>query len=197
MKCTLVLDKSGSMVIRDQKNGRSRWEVCKEAILALAYKCEEKDPNGITLYTFAGRFKRYENVKAASVAEIYDENEPGGGTELGEVLEDAFKFISERRSKQGNNPQPELILVVTDGEPDNRQSVAKAIADVSQTLNADADMAISFIQVGTDPAASEFLKSLDDDLMKAGAKFDIVDTVTLEEMEQFSLTKIFEKAFTD
>lgn len=195
MKCTLILDKSGSMTIRDQKNGRSRWEACKEAITALAYKAEQKDAEGMTLYMFAGRFKRYDKVTAAKVTEIYEENEPGGGTELGDVLEDAFQLIAERKSK-GNNV-PELVLVITDGEPDNRESVAQSIARMSHKIKDRSELAVSFIQVGTDPSAAEFLKSLDDDLTKAGAALDIVDTVTLEEMEEYSLTEIFDKAFKD
>jgi uncharacterized protein YegL len=195
MKCTLILDKSGSMTIRDQKNGRSRWEACKEAITALAYKAEQKDPEGMTLYMFAGRFKRYEKVTASKVTEVYEENEPGGGTELGEVLEDVFEFINKRKEK--GSTEPELVLVVTDGEPDNRETVAQAIARMSHKIKDRSELAISFIQVGTDPAAADFLKTLDDDLTKAGAALDIVDTVTLEEMEDYSLTQIFEKAFVD
>ncbi|KOY85826.1 hypothetical protein AD998_06385 [bacterium 336/3] len=195
MKCTLILDKSGSMTIRDQKNGRSRWEACKEAITALAYKAEQKDTEGMTLYMFAGRFKRYEKVTAPKVTEIYEENEPGGGTELGDVLEDAFEFIAQRKASGVN--VPELVLVVTDGEPDNRESVSQSIARMSHKIKDRSELAISFIQVGTDPAASEFLKTLDDDLTKAGAALDIVDTLTLEEMEDYSLTQVFDKAFKD
>jgi uncharacterized protein YegL len=195
MKCTLILDKSGSMIIRDQKGGRSRWEACKEAIIALAYKCEEKDPNGMTLYTFSGRFKRYDNVTATRVTEVYEENEPGGGTDLAAVLQDALSEV-EKRWAAGSTSR-ELILVVTDGEPDDRQAVVSTIMDFSQKVKSRMDIAISFIQVGTDPAATAFLKALDDDLVKAGAAHDIVDTVTLEEMEEYSLTQIMEKAFTD
>lgn len=183
------------MTIRDQKNARSRWEACKEAVTALAYKAEQKNPEGMSFYMFAGRFKRYENVTAAKITEIYDENEPGGGTELGEVLEDAFNQISERKAK--GSTMPELVLVITDGEPDNRDTVAEAIAKMSHKIKSRSELAISFIQVGSDPAATDFLRSLDDDLTKAGAAIDIVDTVTMEEMEDYSLTQIFDKAFTD
>lgn len=195
MKCTLILDKSGSMIIRDQKGGRSRWEACKEATISLAYKCEEKDPQGMTLYTFSGRFKRYENVTAARVGEIYEENEPGGGTDLAAVLADALQQVEARW--QAGNRQQELILVVTDGEPDDHKAVVELIIDFSKKVKSQMEVAISFIQVGSDPAASAFLKALDDDLVKAGAAHDIVDTVTLEEMDQYSLTQIMEKAFTD
>ena len=64
---TLIIDKSGSMTRKDQRGGQSRWQVMQETTLALASKCEEFDPDGITIYTFSGRFKRYENVTADKV----------------------------------------------------------------------------------------------------------------------------------
>jgi hypothetical protein len=63
---TLILDKSGSMSVADQ-GGKSRWCYAQESTLALARKCDQLDPDGITLYTFSGRFKRYDNVTASQV----------------------------------------------------------------------------------------------------------------------------------
>ncbi|MBU6346798.1 MAG: hypothetical protein KGR70_16320, partial [Cyanobacteria bacterium REEB494] len=79
---TLIIDKSGSMSTRDQRGGKTRWEIAQESTIALARKCEEFDPDGITVYVFSGRFKRYENVTAAKVAQIFQENDPVGATNL-------------------------------------------------------------------------------------------------------------------
>src|SRR6476646_10162277 len=87
---TLILDKSGSMATRDQPGGRSRWLSARESTEALARKCEALDPDGLTLYLFAGRFRRYEHVTADRVAAVWDENEPCGSTDLAGVLEHAF-----------------------------------------------------------------------------------------------------------
>lgn len=64
-------------------------------------------------------------------------------------------------------------------------------------LNKDEELAISFIQVGRDIEATRFLKALDDDLQSVGAKFDIVDTVTVEDMENMSLSEVLLNAITD
>jgi hypothetical protein len=53
---TLIIDKSGSMVKRDKQDGKKRWDVMQESTLALASKCEEFDPDGITVYTFSSNF---------------------------------------------------------------------------------------------------------------------------------------------
>ena len=79
---TLIIDKSGSMSTPDQVGGRSRWEIAQESTIALARKCEQYDPDGITVYLFSGRFKRYDDVTAAKVAQIFQENDPAGTTKL-------------------------------------------------------------------------------------------------------------------
>jgi hypothetical protein len=47
---TLIIDKSGSMATPDQKGGRTRWATAQESTFALASKCEQFDPDGITIY---------------------------------------------------------------------------------------------------------------------------------------------------
>lgn len=45
---TLIVDKSGSMSTADQPGGKTRWSAAQESTLALARKCEQFDPDGIT-----------------------------------------------------------------------------------------------------------------------------------------------------
>jgi hypothetical protein len=53
------------------------------------------------------------------------------------------------------------------------------------------------VQVGSDAQATKFLKILDDELQGVGAKFDIVDTVTIDDMEDMTLTEVLLNAITD
>lgn len=194
---TLIIDKSGSMATPDQKGGRSRWATAQESTLALASKCEQFDPDGITIYVFSGKFKRYENVTSAKVAQIFRENDPSGTTDLAGVLKHATDDYFGRKSTGQTKPNGETILVVTDGEPDDRKAVMKVIIEASRRMDRDEELAISFIQVGTDAQATRFLKVLDDELQGAGAKFDICDTVTMEDMEDMSLSEVLLNAITD
>jgi len=57
------------------------------------------------------------------------------------------------------------------------------------------ELAISFIQVGSDPGARRFLEILDDELVRAGAPHDICSTVTLEEAEGMGLTEVLLSTF--
>ncbi|HIK10589.1 MAG TPA: VWA domain-containing protein [Oscillatoriaceae cyanobacterium M33_DOE_052] len=194
---TLILDKSGSMSTADQRGGRSRWQESQESTLALARKCEQFDPDGITVYVFSGRFKRYENVTSSKVEQIFLENDPMGSTNLAAVLEDALNSYFQRKAAGQTKANGETILVVTDGEPDDRKGVMRVIIDASRKMERDEELAISFIQVGTDVQATRFLKALDDELQGVGAKFDIVDTVTVEDMENTTLAEVLAAAIGD
>ncbi|MCU0518597.1 MAG: VWA domain-containing protein [Oscillatoria sp. Prado101] len=194
---TLIIDKSGSMSTPDQLGGKSRWDVAQESTLAVARKCEQFDPDGITVYLFSGRFKRFDSVTSSKVAQIFQENDPSGSTNLAAVLLDATSNYFQRKTAGQTKPSGETILVITDGEPDDRRAVMKVIIDASRLMDRDEELAISFIQVGSDATATRFLKALDDDLQSAGAKFDIVDTVTLDDMEGMTLTEVLLNAIAD
>jgi hypothetical protein len=115
---------------------------------------------------------------------------------LAAVLQDAVKnyFLNKTHGKA---PGGETIVVVTDGEPDDRRAVIEVIIDASRRMEKDEELAISFIQVGKDSQATRFLKALDDELEGIGAKFDIVDIVTIDDMEDMTLTEVLMNAIAD
>jgi len=194
---TLIIDKSGSMSTPDQVGGRSRWEIAQESTLALARKAEQFDPDGITVYVFSGKFKRYDDVTSAKVAQIFLENDPAGTTNLAGVLQDAINNYFQRKAAGKSKPNGETILVITDGEPDDRKAVFEVIIHATRQMERDEELAISIIQVGLDAQATKFLKALDDQLQSVGAKFDICDTVTLDDLEDMSLVDVLTNAITD
>lgn len=194
---TLILDKSGSMSTRDQAGGKSRWDAAQESTLALARKCEQFDPDGITVYLFSSRFKRYDDVTSSKVEQIFMENDPVGTTNLTAVLMDAVNNYFQRKAAGKTKPAGETILVVTDGEPDDRRSVMETIIEATRRMERDEELALSFIQVGTDSGATKFLQALDDQLEGVGAKFDICDTITMDDMADMSLAEVLTNAVSD
>ena len=193
---TLVLDKSGSMSTCDDL-GNSRWASSQESTLALARKCEQLDPNGITVYTFSGKFRRYDDVTASQVEQIFMENDPMGTTNLAGVLTDVFKNYFDRKATGKMEVEGETILVLTDGAPDDRRAVIDIIVQATQKMERDEELAVSFIQIGSDSGATAFLKALDDQLEGVGAKFDICDTITMDDMENMSISEVLLAAVQD
>lgn len=194
---TLIIDKSGSMSTNDRPGGKTRWQSARDSTLALAKECEKIDSDGITVYLFSGRFRRYDNVTSDKVDQIYQENDPMGRTDLYSVLSDALDNYFQRKAAGKTKANGETILVITDGEPDDYKSVMRLIIDASRQIDREDELGISLIQVGNDRKATQFLKALDDRLESAGAKFDIVDTVTIDDMEGLSLPEVLLNAITD
>jgi len=194
---TLILDKSGSMSVTDGNSTYSRWRISEESTLALARKCDQFDPDGITVYTFSSRFKRYDNVNASKIEQIFLENDPMGTTNLAGVLKDATDRFFEKKAAGQMTKSGETILVITDGEPDDQRAVIEVIIQATQRMDQDVELAISFIQVGTDAGARNFLKALDDQLQSIGAKFDICDTITMDDMADMSLAEVLLSAIED
>jgi uncharacterized protein with von Willebrand factor type A (vWA) domain len=185
---TIIIDKSGSMATKDQPGQRSRWAAARESTEAFARRCEELDPDGLTLYVFASRFRRYERVTSDRVSAVFTENEPCGGTDLAAVLEHSFDAYFQR--KGSGESRPETVLVVTDGAPDDEKAVMKTVIRAAKRVQRPDELVVSFIQIGTDPGARKFLKILDEEMVRAGAPFDIVSTVTLDEAEGMGLTEV-------
>lgn len=193
---TLLIDKSGSMGEHDAPKG-SRWDYCQEATLGLANKINTLDPDGITVIAFSSKFQRYENVTPAKVKQVFTENEPNGGTDMAGALKAALENYFDRKKAGTTKANGEMFLVVTDGVPDDEEAVAKVIVNATKKIDRDEEIGISFIQVGKDSHASAYLKRLDDHLTKEGAKYDIVNTLTIEEMGDKSLTDVLIAALDD
>ena len=195
---TLVLDKSGSMNETDTPSGQTRWAYAQESTKAIALEVEKYDADGMTIIPFAGSFKRYENQTASKLNDIWKETQPMGGTTLAPVLENIFADYLKRKKAGTTKANGEMVLVITDGQPSDEAAVSKSIVNFTKQLeNGDGEFGISFIQVGKDAQASAFLKKLDDDLEAQGAKFDIVDTKTMDEVEQIGLTETLIAALND
>lgn len=187
---TLIIDQSASMATTDQKNGKSRWTALQESTYALAARCEEFDLDGLTIYIFSKEFKRYDYVTAAKIKQIFTENIPGDSTNLVGVLQDAINSYFKRKADGKTKPAGEVILVVTDGTPGDRQAVYEIIINATQRLDNPQELRIAVIQVGADTKATKFLHAIDDELQSVGAKFDICDTITLDQLEEMTLTDV-------
>lgn len=192
----VVIDRSGSMSTRDQPGGKSRWQASSEVTLGLVEKALQYDPDGIAVITFSNKHIRHDNVNSsAKVSQIFSEEEPNGGTNLAGVLEDTFSNYLTRKGSGKTKPNGEITVVVTDGEPDDQKAAIRAIENFTQKLDNDGEYGVLFVQAGKDARAYDFLKTLDDGLKNA--KFDIVDTLTMDEVGDRTLSEVLAGAIAD
>jgi hypothetical protein len=136
---------------------------------------DQLDPDGIDLCLFNDMAVWHRNVHKDAVQELFNKSFQRGGTILAPVLQATFDEYFRTRKR------PVTIVVVTDGQPQDKPAVIQTIVSASKQLakigGRDEDIGISFIQIGYDREATRFLKELDDNLQdEYGAPFDLVDT---------------------
>ncbi len=192
----LLIDRSGSMEDTDTRNGQSRFKYAEEGTIALAKAASGFDPDGITLVMFGSSHKVYDNVTADKVKDCFKENAPFGGTTLAPPLKHCFDDYLKKKKSGETKKNGALVVVVTDGCPSDGDDVKKAIVKLTNDLdNADQELGILFLQVGRDAGATKYLEELDDNLK--GAKHDIVDAKTFDEVETLGIMGALEAALDD
>lgn len=114
------------------------------------------------------------------IANLFDQVQPLGkdtptGAKLAELIEHYLPFIESRDSTH----EPITIIVITDGEASDYDVLVQCIVDTARRLERagvkEDRFGIQFLQIGTDPAAAQALRALDDDLESTYNVRDIVE----------------------
>lgn len=193
----VLVDKSGSMSTADCPGGKTRWEYAQEEVLSIARECQKYDDNGITVGTFANKLKLYENVTDGSgkLEQIFKENQPSGSTDTARALS---QVINEYLATKGQpNCKPIVVVVITDGTPDSEPELVKVIVDATKQIATREEIGIEFVQIGKDPSAHAFLDRLDNNLTAEGAKLDIVNTVTADDLGDKLISDVLIASLTE
>lgn len=177
----LVLDASGSMGDAVSSTNRtSRWDHMQESVRSFANDLDKIDSDGLDVIVFSGhKIDEFHGITSDKVKGVFESRSPRSGTPLAEALQLALD-IGKKSDKN------KVIVIFTDGVPDNEQAVADLIIAQANSQERDEECTFLFIQVGDDSRATAYLEHLDDGL--STAKFDIVDAKTLKEAEQFATT---------
>lgn len=176
----VCVDASGSMSTDDMPGGRTRWDAMQESLLMFTRDVEKFDSDGIGLVIFNGQgVQSFDGVTSKDVAGRLNSVSPRSSTPLAEALTEALKLA-------GKSSKKDFILVFTDGAPDNQAAAADVLKKAANSISADDELTVLFVQIGYDQQATAYLKQLDDNLR--GAKFDVVDVRTMAEAEKFATT---------
>lgn len=190
----VLVDKSGSMSTEDCPGGKSRWDYAQENVLAIARECQKYDDNGITVGVFANKLKLYENVTdgAGMLEKIFSENRPGGSTDTAGALDHVIQeYLASDKSK------PIICVIITDGTPDDEQALVKVIVNATGKISTREEIGLEFVQIGKDAHAHAFLERLDNNLTAEGAKLDIVNTVTADDLGDKLISDVLIASLTE
>ncbi|KAI0650448.1 hypothetical protein C8Q79DRAFT_386786 [Trametes meyenii] len=176
----IIVDDSGSMT----KGGL--WTEAREALAALADVAAKYDNDGIDVCFLNNRKTGTNMTSAAQIRRMFDSVVPKGATPIGEKLEELMLYyLNELDAAKETGGQalvktikPVNYIILTDGVPtdDPASVIATAAKRLDEGRYPLSQVGIQFVQIGSHRAATEYLRTLDDELQAEYHVRDIVDT---------------------
>lgn len=202
---TVLVDRSRSMLEKDcppparawTGESVSRWDWCREQVSSLSRQAGAVLRKGLTLVTFSTRAQVYPNVSLNEVSQVFSTTEPAGGTNLTAALKGRIEDYFKRKKNAAGAVRPLAIAVITDGLPDSSRSLERLIVDATRSLSAPGEIKITFLQVGRTADGAALVSRLDDMLIADGARFDIVDSMTFDQLSRSGLPRALTVAMTE
>ena len=184
----LILDRSLSMRRPDCPGGLSRWDWCSMQAVGMAHAIQPFVPSGLTITRFATDFDVHENATPGDVVRILGRHDFQLGTCLYEALANRLESYFTHRTR---NTKPLLIGIITDGVPwpkPEPRLVRNVLVDASNNMTDSTEIIIVFFQIGgDDPRGRNYLLDLGNNLLSYGARYQYVQTVTFEQLEETGL----------
>lgn len=194
----LIVDSSLSMRRRDCPNFLSRWEWCGMQTKELSRALAPFVVKGLTLTEFASDYQVYPNSRPERINQLFENPDFMWGTKLAEPLQDRLSNFFARR-RPGSKPM--LIAVITDGVPTPRYEpmlVIQTLINATKKMRDASEVTVVFFQIGgSDEKGRRFLSELDYNLVKYGARFDIVRTVSFEHLQKVGLSQALVQTVQD
>jgi hypothetical protein len=174
----------------------SRWDWAGSQLMSLAGATSGVLPRGIRTVFFDGNTTVYDNVRVQQIPQLFSRQRPEGTTDVTGALREQFNDYFRRKD---HNPQtrPLAIAVVTDGLPNNMNSLKSVLVNASKQVSRPDEIVVTFLQVGRERQGFELLTELDDGLYARGARFDIVDSKVFPEVARFGLARALVLAITE
>jgi hypothetical protein len=186
----LIVDHSMSMRAMDCPGFLSRWRWCGAQAHDLANQLTPYVPSGLTIIPFARSYEVYPHSSAQNIADLFDNLGFQRGTRLAEPLGDRLDNYFARR---GPGSKPMLIVVITDGVPVPQyepQMVIDTLIRATKRVKDPHEVTVVFFQIGDrDLQGKFFLNELDNNLVKYGARYDIVQNVPFNHLRQVGLAR--------
>ncbi len=198
---SIIVAKTAPSVASTPPGYANRWAAAHAAILQLAQLCETFDPDGIALYISCRDavkgFQSYQNLLPEHLEQVLERHFPPDNLNLLDGLTMVLDRYFAQKAAQTTKPNGAMILVLIDGEPKDRMAIARLLVHATEKLDRDSELGIGFVQLGDDLIARGFLNALDENLQTAGAKFDIVHTTVIDNIQPQCLVEFLHDVIHD
>ncbi|MCA9803566.1 MAG: VWA domain-containing protein [Cyanobacteria bacterium HKST-UBA02] len=178
----VIIDKSSSMSTRDAPGSLSRWDWTGKQLTGLAGSLRYVPRSRMDLVLFDNDARVFEGVTMSGIPGIFSTYSPSGGTNVTRALKEQI----DRAFVRGFS-RPLVIAVITDGAPSNARSLRELICQTTLKLASPDQLKITFLQVGSESQGNRLLPELDSNLLREGARFDIVDSKSFAELSSRGL----------
>lgn len=174
----ILVDHSGSMGTASRRIADvNRLGEVQQDVYNTAKVAEQFDSDGLTVIAFSSAAKVFDSVGSLKVASVFKAFQPDYSTNLTAALEEAVK-------KAKSSTKNVVVLVYTDGRPDSMATAMTVIDQAGHELGRP-KIGFTFIQVGNDPLATEFLDDLDNNM-----DVDVCATVRAQEASTLSFHQL-------
>lgn len=177
----MLIDSSASMQTADCPGNVTRWQWCKDHVKEL-YAADKGRAQNISFITFDSNFRSHRNSLMSELPNIFQDTEPAGETYMAPAVAEAFSLVRNQLSYG----QPAIVTIVSDGRPSDAERLKSTIISQVNSLAKPELLSIVFIEVGT---PEKYLKELDSELTKQGAKADVVSVIPFSKASEQGLVK--------
>lgn len=172
------LDISGSMGATDCPGGMSRFQYTLETVKTFVREAAKWDPDGVSFYPFGVKVHEFRDMQPDAIDAKIGALRLEAATMTHLAISKAYAEHVEKSNEQT------FLMVFTDGEPSDPDAVRSTIIDITNKVKHAGEFRVCFLTVGQRSASLDaWLTALDDTLTSAGAKYDIVDVKSLEEVD--------------
>ncbi len=205
----LIIDQSGSMHTPDcpiSGMGRvggtvmtmllgqvacvSRWQWCREQTTHLAEQTRYVSAKGLSVVLFSSGFKVFPHVTLDQIPRIFAQAAPEGGTNLTDPLLTTINDYLQRREITRGNVKPLGIAIITDGRPNNEETVRQVIVEATRRMRNPTEISITIFLIGNSGyLGNAFVNDLQRNLGRYGAKYNIVHAVSFWDLMKVGLPR--------
>ncbi len=145
----IIVDRSGSMGTRDCPDGMTRWQWCCAQSSQLT-QAAASAASTVTLVFFNQRYDVFDKVNAQDIPNYFADYAPAGDTLLAAPLGQVLDRYFQSRAK------PLIIIVITDGMPQDVPAVASRIKSASQKLHYAGEVTITFLLISDEISSDKW-----------------------------------------
>lgn len=186
----ILIDRSGSMGDSAPNSSQTKWDAMRKVLADFANEAQAFAGKKFKVVTFNDGMQVTDSVGPSTLYKVFSGLNPEGATDLISPLNAVFNDHFSRA------PQNKLLIaVLTDGEPENFQDVGRAIIAATNKIKENADLQITFMGIGENDVGEGVLSYFDDGLLSEGARFDVVDQIDFQDLNELGLAGAIMESF--